>query len=91
LALLFVTWISIQGAAVFLNSRAAASPYLVKVIEGIWEAAESSLGENHLLTQALETALRINDPDLMVRALRLLGGSSDVVKQRILQGATTPV
>jgi hypothetical protein len=74
-----------------MNPKATTPPYLVKVIEGIWTVAEASLGENHLLTQAFETALRTNDPDLMVRALRLLSGSSDVTKQRILQGATSPV
>lgn len=74
-----------------MNPRISTPPYLVKVIEGIWKVAESALGENHLLTQAFETALRTNDPDLMVRAIRLLSGSSDITKQRILQGATSPV
>ena len=74
-----------------MNSRAQTSPYLVKVIEGIWAVAEASLGENHLLTQAFETALRTNDYDLMVRALKLLSGSSDGVKERLLQGASSPV
>jgi len=74
-----------------MNPKASTSPYLVKVIEGIWAVAESSLGENHLLTQAFETALRTNDHDLMVRALKLLSGSSDVIKQRLIQGAANPV
>ena len=74
-----------------MNTNAYKPLYLAKVIEGIWTVSASSLGENHLLTQAFETALRSNDPDLMERALRLLGGSSDGVKQRILFGAPTPV
>ena len=74
-----------------MNSNAYKPLYLVKVIEGIWTISASTLGENHLLTQAFETALRSNDPDLMERALRLLGGSPEGVKQRILYGATNPV
>ena len=74
-----------------MNTNAYKPLYLAKVIEGIWTVAASSLGENHLLTQAFETALRSNDTDLMERALKLLGGSPDGVKQRILYGATNPV
>jgi hypothetical protein len=74
-----------------MNSKAYKPLYLAKVIEGIWTVAASSLGENHLLTQAFETALRSNDPDLMERAIRLLGGSPDSVKQRILYGSANPV
>jgi hypothetical protein len=74
-----------------MNSNAYKPLYLAKVIEGIWTVSAAALGENHLLSQAFETALRSNDPDLMERALRLLGGSSDTVKQRILTGATNPV
>ncbi|HEY3779591.1 MAG TPA: hypothetical protein VGL56_00805 [Fimbriimonadaceae bacterium] len=74
-----------------MNSNAYKPLYLAKVIEGIWTVSAAALGENHLLSQAFETALRSNDPDLMERALKLLGGSSDVVKQRILTGATNPV
>lgn len=74
-----------------MNSKAIASPYLVKVIEGIWAVAEASLGENHLLTQAFETALRTNDYDLMVRAIKLLSGSSEGIKQRLIQGVTSAV
>jgi hypothetical protein len=73
-----------------MNSNTYKPLYLAKVIEGIWAVSASSLGENHLLTQALETALRSNDPDLMERALRLLGGSPEGVKQRILFGAVSP-
>lgn len=71
-----------------MNSNTYKPLYLARVIEGIWTVAASSLGENHLLTQAFETALRTNDPDMMERALRLLGGSPDNVRQRILFGAT---
>lgn len=74
-----------------MNPNAYKPLYLAKVIEGIWTVSASALGENHLLTQAFETALRSNDPDLMERALRLLGGSPDSVKQRILHGASNPV
>jgi hypothetical protein len=74
-----------------MNSNAYKPLYLAKVIEGIWTVSAAALGENHLLSQAFETALRSNDPDLMERALKLLGGSSDAVKQRILTGATNPV
>jgi len=64
--------------------------YLAKVMEGIWTVSASALGENHLLTQAFETALRSNDPDLMERALKLLGGSPEGIKQRILYGVASP-
>jgi len=73
-----------------MNSNTYRPLYLARVIEGIWIAAASALGENHLLTQAFETAFRSNDPDLMERAIRLLGGSPDGVKQRILFGVSEP-
>ena len=62
--------------------------YLAKVIEGLWTVAAEALGENHLLTQAFETALRSNDPELMERALRLLGGSPSGLQHRVLFGST---
>jgi len=64
------------------------SPYLSKVIEGIWSVAANALGENHLLTMAFETAYRSNDPELMERALHLLGGCPSGVKQKVLWGST---
>jgi hypothetical protein len=65
------------------------SPYLSKVIEGIWSVAANTLGENHLLTMAFETAYRSNDPELMERALHLLGGCPAGVKQKVLWGSST--
>ena len=36
----------------------------------------------------LKQPSRTNDRDLMVRSLKLLSGSPDVVKQRLIQGAS---
>ena len=74
-----------------MNSNTYSTLYLAKVVEGLWTVAATALGENHLLTQAFETALRSNDPDLMDRAIKLLGGSPEGVKQRLLYGAPDPV
>lgn len=71
-----------------MNSQQYSKLYLAKVIEGLWTVTAESLGENHLLTQAFETALRSNDPELMERALRLLGGSPSGVQNRVLFGST---
>jgi hypothetical protein len=69
-----------------MNPETRAPAYLTKVIEGVWSVAASALGENHLLTQAFETALRADDPELMERALRLLGGSPEGVQRKLLFG-----
>lgn len=70
-----------------MKSEPYANIYLSKVIEGLWTVTAESLGENHLLTQAFETAFRSNDPELMERALRLLGGSPSGLQQRVLWGS----
>ena len=69
-----------------MKSKTYKPLYLPRVMESIWSVAEAALGENHLLTQAFETALRANDPDLMERALKLLCGAPEGVKQRLLVG-----
>jgi hypothetical protein len=62
------------------------STYMAKTVEGLWLVACRALGEDHLLTQAFETALRTGDPTLMERALILFNGSPRELRNRILWG-----
>lgn len=62
------------------------STYMAKTVEGLWLVACRALGEDHLLTQAFETALRTGDENLMERALALFNGSPRELRNKVLWG-----
>lgn len=74
-----------------MNHYARNTQYLSKLIEGFWTVTANALGEDHLLSQAFETALRSGDAELMERALALFGGYPKAVQNRILWGVDAVV
>ena len=60
--------------------------FLPRVTEGLWMACFKALGEDHLLTLALETALRAGDYSLMNRAIGLFANCPESLRKRVLWG-----
>jgi hypothetical protein len=59
---------------------------LKRTVEGLWRVCCSALGEDHLVTQAFETALRSEDADLMMRSIQLFSACPEALKRKVLWG-----
>ena len=56
-----------------------------RATQGIFQICLIQLGEDHLITRAFETALLLDDHDLMMRAVVLLE-NVEGAKQKVLWG-----
>ena len=69
-----------------MNDNLHEKASLSRTLDGLWMVSCQALGEDHLLTQAFETALRTGDLELMGRALALFHASPNELKDRVLLG-----
>jgi hypothetical protein len=69
-----------------MNYGAHETRTLEKVVEGLWQVSAVTLGSNHLVTAAFDTAFRSGDPDLLRRSIEMFENCPVKLKDRVLKG-----